>query len=33
MKISELPEGADLEKIFIERIDESVKAYKKRNKS
>lgn len=29
MRISDLPEGTDLEKIFIERIDESVKAYKK----
>jgi len=33
LKISELPEGTDLEKIFIERIDESVKAGKKRDKS
>lgn len=29
MNISDLPEDADLEKIFIERIDESVKASKK----
>ena len=29
MNISDLPEDADLEKIFIERIDESVKAGKK----
>jgi ABC-2 type transport system ATP-binding protein len=33
MKIDDLPEGTDLEKIFIERVDESVKADKKRNKN
>ena len=33
MKIDDLPEGTDLEKIFIERIDESVNAGKKRDQN
>lgn len=33
MNMSDLPEGTDLEKIFIERIDESVNAGKKRDQN
>lgn len=33
MNMSDLPEGTDLEKIFIERIDESVNASKKRDQN
>ena len=33
MKMSDLPENTDLEKIFIERIDESVNAGKKRDQN